>query len=58
MDGVKESITNIGLNLEQARVTVHDRAEWRGLVKRCEMWMSECIGTEVQTQVFGVNHGG
>ena len=36
MDGVKETVTNKGLTLEQARVTVHDRAEWRGLVNRDE----------------------
>ena len=34
MDGVKEAVTNRGLTLEQARVTVHDRAEWRSLVNR------------------------
>ena len=32
MDGVKEVITNRGLTLEQARVTVHDRVEWTGEV--------------------------
>ena len=34
MDGVKEAVTNGGLTLEQARVNVHDRAEWRSLVNR------------------------
>ena len=32
MDGVKEAVTKRGLTLEQARVTLHNRAEWRGLV--------------------------
>ena len=32
MDGVKEAVTNRGLTLYLARVTVHDGAEWRGLV--------------------------
>ena len=34
MDGVKEVVTNRGLTSGQARFTVHDRAEWRGLVNR------------------------
>ena len=34
MDGGKGAVNNRGLTLEQARVTVHDRAEWRGLVNR------------------------
>ena len=34
MDRVKEAVTNRELTLDQARVTVHDRAEWRGLVNR------------------------
>ena len=32
MDGVKEAVTNRGLALEKVRVTVHDGAEWSGLV--------------------------
>ena len=32
MDGVKEALNGRGLTLEQARVTVHDRAEWRRLL--------------------------
>ena len=32
MDGVKEALNERGLTLEQARVTVHERAEWRRLV--------------------------
>ena len=27
MDGIREAVTNRGLTFEQARVTVHDRAE-------------------------------
>ena len=34
MDGVKEAVTNCGLTLEQARVTVHDRVEYRILINR------------------------
>ena len=34
MEGVKEAVTNRGFTLEQARVTVHERAEWRGLMNR------------------------
>ena len=32
IDGEKEAVTNRGLTLEQAIVTVHDTAEWRDLV--------------------------
>ena len=32
MDGVKEALHERGLTLEQARVNVHDRAEWRRLL--------------------------
>ena len=34
MDGVKEAVTNRGLTLEMTRVTVYDRADYRGLVNR------------------------
>ena len=34
MNGVKKALTNRGLTLEQARVTGHYIAEWRGLVKK------------------------
>ena len=32
LDGVKEALNERGWTLEQARVTVHDRAEWKRLV--------------------------
>ena len=32
MDGVKEALNIKGWTLEQARVIVHDRLQWRGLM--------------------------
>ena len=36
MDGVKEAVTNRGLTLEHARVTVHDITECRSLMNRAQ----------------------
>ena len=44
MDGVKEASNNRDCTLEQVRVIVQDRREWRGLV----------IGTDAQTQDSGL----
>ena len=32
MDGVRKALNDIGLTLEQAKMTVHDRVEWREFV--------------------------
>ena len=34
MDEVKKALNNRGLTLEQAKMTVHDRVEWKEFVNR------------------------
>ena len=56
---MKEALTKRGLALNQARMTVHDRGEWRGLVyKGMKLWVNRWHRTEIQTHAYGVICGG
>ena len=37
MDGVKELLARKGLNIQEAKVNVQDRNDWRSICKGCDM---------------------
>ena len=37
MDGVKEVLARKGINIQEAKVSVQDRNEWRSICRECHM---------------------